>query len=290
MLVDSHCHLDLAQYDDDRDVVLAQARETGVRLIVNPGIDLIHSKRAIELAEQHDEIYAAVGIHPNSSHEFADPNRSQAIIEELAELARHEKVVAIGEIGLDYYWNKVDPSIQKIAFEQQLELASQVGLPVIIHSRESNEDVSHILGAWSTSPSVRESKLQDRAFLGVLHAFSGDLEMACAAYEWGFILSLGGPVTFKNARRLHELVPQLRLERLMLETDGPFLTPHPHRGERNVPAHVSLVCERIAELYSASSEATLGEVAQEKPVSAEIVAEMTSELAYRFFDIAQKEF
>lgn len=271
LLVDSHCHLDLAQYDHDRDGVITHAQQNGVRLIINPGIDLDHSKAAIQLAERHDGVYAAVGIHPNSSQDFADSRQAQEIIAELAELSHHPKVVAIGEIGLDYYWDKVDPSTQKIAFEMQLELAATVGLPVIIHSRESNEDVADILSAWSASSSVQSSRLKQRAFLGVLHAFSGDIEMANAAYGWGFVLSLGGPVTFKNAKALHELVPKLQIDKLMLETDGPFLTPHPHRGERNEPAYINLICNRLAELYSVP------------PAS---VAKKSSELAYQFFDIS----
>ncbi len=269
-LVDSHCHLDLAQFDEDREAVLAHAQETGVRFIINPGIDLAHSQQAITLAETYDCVYAAVGIHPNSSGLFADAEEGKEAIDALRVMAQHPKVVSIGEIGLDYYWDKVEASVQKTGFQMQLALAVELGFPVIIHSRDSNDDVAMILSQWVDSQSFQQSRLAERPFAGVLHAFSGDLKMATAAYEWGFLLSLGGPVTFKNAKSLHELVPQLRLDRLMIETDAPFLTPHPHRGQRNEPAYVDLVCQRLAELYG---------------VSEDEVATTSSDLAQQFFDI-----
>ena len=265
MLVDSHCHLDLDDFDADRDAVVDRARAAGVRLIVNPGIDLQHCRQALALADQYPEVYAAVGIHPNSSADF-----TAATLDELRTLARHPKVVAIGEIGLDYYWEKVDPAQQTFALCAQLGLAAELGLPVIIHSRESNVDVATLLEAWVQSDEFRQSPLAVRPLVGVLHAFSGDLALAQAAYTWNFVLSLGGPVTFKNARNLHTLVSQLRLDRLMLETDAPYLTPHPHRGARNEPAHVALVRNTIAELCGLTPAA---------------VAEQTSTVALRFFGL-----
>lgn len=270
MLVDSHCHLDLAQFTNDIDDVLARARQSGVRLIVNPGIDLHHSNAAIALAEKYDEVYAAVGIHPNSSHVFDDSAMAEEVIHELKVLSSHPKVVAIGEIGLDYYWDKVDPLIQKKGFELQLNLAADVGLPVIIHSREANEDVASILRSWHNRPLAASSPLGRRSYAGVLHAFSGDYALAAEAYTWQFLLSLGGPITYKNAHNLHELLPQLDIERLMLETDAPFLTPHPFRGKRNEPSYIKLVCHRIAEVI-------------DEPV--ESVAEKTTNLAYQFFGL-----
>ncbi|MBP7962443.1 MAG: TatD family hydrolase [Caldilineaceae bacterium] len=248
MMIDSHCHLDLDQFDADRGDILARAQAAGVGLIVNPGIDLAHSCRAIALAEQYDQVYAAVGIHPNSSGDF-----DQAMLDEVRALAAHPKVVAIGEIGLDYYWDDVAPAKQAIAFQAQLELAADLGLPVIIHNRDASEDVARILREWVFSGATRNSPLATRPFLGVLHAFSGDLAMAQEAYEWGFVLSLGGPVTFKNARNLHDLVPHLRQDRLMLETDAPYLTPHPYRGKRNEPSYIPLICDRLAELFGVTS-------------------------------------
>ena len=264
-LVDSHCHLDLNHYDEDRGDVLIRAKQAGVGTIVNPGIDLEQSRQAVALAETFPEVYAAVGVHPNSSS-----NVDQETIETLRSLAAHPKVVAIGEIGLDYHWNKVAPTQQKKAFSAQLQLAAELGLPVIIHSRDSNDDVAEILEEWTQSLAFRESPLSKRPFAGVLHAFSGDLALAKRAYSWNFVLSLGGPVTFKNAHQLHELVPHLDLERLMLETDAPFLTPHPHRGKRNEPGHIALVCHKLASLYN---------------LSVQQIAEKTSGLAFRFFQI-----
>lgn len=265
MLVDSHCHLDLDQFAPDRAAVLECARAAGVQLIVNPGIDLKSCRQAIQLAATTAEVHVAVGVHPNSSADF-----NQTTVDELRQLAMQPKVVAIGEIGLDYYWQQVDHAQQQQAFRAQLKLAAELGLPVIIHSRDSNADVALILAEWVNSQDFRQSPLATRPFAGVLHAFSGDLTLAKAAYQWNFLLSLGGPVTFKNARDLHALVPHLRLDRLMLETDAPYLTPHPHRGKRNEPAYVALVCEQIAALCGLN------------PAE---VATQTSLLAYQFFGL-----
>lgn len=264
-LVDSHCHLDQPQFDDDRDAMIARAQAAGVVLMVNPGIDLAASRAAIALAERHPEVYAAVGVHPNDCGDF-----DAETVEELRSLAAHPKVVAIGEIGLDYYWDKVEPAQQRRVLEMQLDLAASLGLPVIIHSRESNEDVAAVLRAWVNGEAFRSSPLARRPYAGVLHAFSGDLALAQEAYGWNFVLSLGGPVTFKNARDLHALVPQLDMTRLMLETDAPYLTPHPHRGRRNEPAYITLVRDRLAELYGVTPAA---------------IAQASTSLALRFFGL-----
>ena len=242
-LVDSHCHLDMEQFDADRAAVLERAQARGVSMIVNPGIDLVHCRQAIALADRHPQVYAAVGIHPNSSADFGEQTLTQ-----LRELVDHPKVVAIGEIGLDYHWNTVSRRQQAQAFRAQLDLAAALGLPVIIHNREASTDLAQILQEWAASARTRNSPLAERTFWGVLHAFSGDAALAHAAYDWNFALGLGGPITFKNARALHELAPQLGLDRLMLETDAPWLSPHPLRGQRNEPAYVALVAERLAEL------------------------------------------
>jgi TatD DNase family protein len=264
-LVDSHCHLDQPQFDEDREAMIARARTAGVGLMVNPGIDLDASRAAIALAERHPAVYAAVGVHPNDCQDF-----DAGTVEELRELAVHPKVVAMGEIGLDYYWDAVPRDQQQRVLEMQLELAASLGLPVIIHSRESNDDVAAILRTWVNGEAFRSSPLARRPYAGVLHAFSGDLALAQEAYGWGFVLSLGGPVTFKNARRLHELVPHLDMTRLMLETDSPYLTPHPHRGRRNEPAYLPLISDRLTELYGATPSA---------------IARASTSLALRFFGL-----
>lgn len=269
-LIDSHCHLDLAQFDADRAEVLARARAVGVRAIVVPGIDLQHSRQALALAATEPDVYAAVGIHPNSSDGWNSDTRA-----ELAALARAPKVVAYGEIGLDYHWDVAPRPQQWAVFEAQLESAAELGLPVIIHSRDANDDVAAILGAWVRSAAFAASPLAERPFAGVLHAFSGDLVLAQTAYDWGFVLSLGGPVTYKNAQALQALVPQLRLDRLMLETDAPYLTPHPHRGKRNEPAYVALICAQLAQLFGVTPQA---------------VAQSTSALAQLFFGLDLRGF
>jgi TatD DNase family protein len=263
MLVDSHCHLDLEAFDADRDAVLQRAHEAGVAAIVNPGIGVDQCRSLLAMCDRYPSVFAAVGVHPNSSGDFG-----HSTVAELAEMTQHPSVVAIGEIGLDYYWKSVEPQVQRRAFQAQLELAAEAGKPVIIHCREANDDVADVLARWVASEEFRRSPLALREFAGVLHAFSGDAEMARNAYEWGFVISLGGPVTFRNAHALHTLAPQLRLDRLMLETDAPYLTPHPFRGQRNEPAYVALVCRQLASLLGVTEDA---------------VAQATTAVAARFF-------
>ncbi len=267
-LVDSHCHLDLAQFDEDRVAVLERARGAGVGLIVIPGIDLAQCRGALALAEATPEVYVALGVHPNSSGTFGPTS-----VDELRALAAHPKVVAIGEIGLDYYWDRVTPEQQAVAFRAQLALAAGVGLPVIIHNRDASDDVAAILEEWTASEEFRNSPLAARPYTGVLHAFGGDVPLAERAYAWNFVLGIAGPVTFKNARQMHALIPQLRPERLLIETDAPYLTPHPQRGKRNEPGYVALVAEKLAELSGAS-------VAE--------VAERTSRTALEFFGLQER--
>ncbi|MFZ1752480.1 MAG: TatD family hydrolase [Caldilineaceae bacterium] len=265
-LVDSHCHLDLAHFDEDRAAVIERARAAGVRLIVIPGIDVEQCQRALALADATPEVYVAVGVHPNSSGDF-----ESATMDELRALAAHPKVVAVGEIGLDYYWDKVTPAQQAVAFRAQLALAAELGLPVIIHNRDASDDVAAILEEWVQSKQFHNSPLAARPYAGVLHAFGGDLALAERAYRWNFVLGIAGPVTFKNARQMHELVPQLRADRLLIETDAPYLTPHPFRGKRNEPGHVALVAEKVAGLLDKSVDET---------------SRRTSTLALTFFGLA----
>lgn len=253
-LVDSHCHLDLAQFDADREAVIDRAVAASVGRIVNPAIDLDSCRRVVALAERHAPIYAAVGVHPNDSAAFDD-----AAVDTLRDLAGQPKVVAIGEIGLDYYWEKVSHAQQMRALRAQLALAIELGLPIILHSRNASADdrrCSNDLLAEIARIGPDAQKDRERAgILGIWHAFSGDAGEALQAYDLGLILGLGGPVTFQNARRLHALVPGLRLDRLVLETDAPYLAPHPYRGRRNEPAYVPLIAEALAALFSTSVEA-----------------------------------
>lgn len=240
MFIDTHCHLDFHQFDADRDDVVARAAAAGVTIIVNPATDLDSSRRAIALADRYDGVYAQVGVHPNDAADFGP-----STLAELRTLAAHPKVVAIGEIGLDYYWDKTPKAQQQAAFEAQLELAAELDLPVVIHCRDAQADVRDTMRRWVPGAQMRRGP---DAILGVYHAYSGDLEMAQEAAGWQVVLSLGGPVTFQNARDLHALVSQLPLDQIMLETDAPYLTPHPHRGKRNEPAYIPLICQAIAGL------------------------------------------
>lgn len=232
MLVDTHCHLDFDRFDADRDDVVSRAEAVDVRRIVVPALDLDSCQVVLQLADQYAGVYAAVGVHPNSTAKWEN-----AWIEQLRELAAHEKVVAIGEIGLDYYWDKSPPEVQKKAFEAQLTLASELDLPVIIHNREADNDVLTLLKA---------SPQSERERPGVLHSFSSSWEVAEEAIELGYYLGFTGPVTFKNADALREVLARTPMDRILIETDAPFLTPQAHRGKRNEPAYVVHVAEQVA--------------------------------------------
>ncbi len=280
---DTHCHLDLRQFDGDRQAVIERAAAAGVALIVNPAIDLDSCRRVLALAEQYPGLYAAVGVHPNDCGDFDDDAVAQ-----LREMAHHPKVVAIGEIGLDYYWNKVAIDQQRRALRAQLALAAESGLPVILHSRSAqgdesrrcNSDLLRELERWVAERNAQRSEvtvvgdvsltpdpwpLIPEVPVGVWHAFSGDLAEAQTAYGLGLVLGLGGPVTFQNARRLQALAPQLRLDRLLLETDAPYLAPHPHRGQRNEPAYIPLIAQALADQLGTTLEA----VAAQTTITAE---------------------
>lgn len=241
VLIDTHAHLDFPEFDTNREEIIIRAREAGVEIIINAGAGLEASQAGVALAETYPQVYAAVGIHP---HEAKTLNED--VLTELRALAQHPKVVAIGEIGLDYYRDLSPRPVQRQAFQQQLALARELGKPIIIHDREAHQDVMNTLRRW-----VREG-YQPPAIghqpVGVMHCFSGDLAMAREVIEMGFYISIPGPVTFTNARRLPELVRVLPLECLLIETDCPYLTPHPYRGRRNEPAYVRLVAEAIARI------------------------------------------
>jgi TatD DNase family protein len=228
--------LNLAAFKQDINQVLKRAYEAGITKILIPGTDLENSQQAVSIASENDGIYAAVGIHPHEAASWQNSSRS-----ELRALAQQPEVVAIGEIGLDYYRNYSDPQIQREVFEAQLELAIELKLPVIIHNRDAIDDILTILNVWIQDlPGV----LKNRA--GVLHAYSSDEKSASKALDMGFYIGIAGPITFRNAEALRSLVGTLPLERILTETDAPYLTPDPHRGKRNEPGYVQYVATAIA--------------------------------------------
>lgn len=239
VLVDTHAHLDFHQFEADRQAVIRRAAEAGVAAIITVGTDLASSRRAVELADQHEGIYATVGVHPHDAKKL-----DGVTLAALRDLVQGPKVVAVGEIGLDYYRNHSPREAQRRALQAQLAWAAKLEKPVVIHDRDAHGEIMDILSGWAAG--LQNSPLEGR--LGVLHTFSGDLTMAERAMELGFYLSISGPVTYRNARELPEIVKDLPVDRILVETDCPFLSPHPHRGKRNEPAHVRLVAERVAAL------------------------------------------
>ena len=254
-LFDTHAHYDARQFDPDRDQVLAALPGHGVELVVNPGCDLASSRRAVELARCYPFVYAAVGIHPEECGDW-----EEAQLDELRLLAALPRVVAVGEIGLDYYWEENPPrELQRRVFRAQMALARELGLPVIVHDREAHQDCLQIV---RQHPNVT----------GVYHCYSGSLEDAKTLVKLGWMLSFTGVVTYKNARKSLEVIEWLPMDRIMIETDSPYLTPEPFRGKRNDSGKVHLVAETIARV---------------KGLSPEEVAQITLENGKRFFNIQE---
>lgn len=245
MLVDTHCHLDANQYEVDRADVIARAVSSGVTRIINPAVDVESGAAALKLAAEYSGVYAAVGIHPNSTADITDD-----ALATIAAQAQKPKVVAIGEIGLDYYRDWSPKEKQRIAFEQQLTLAAQLELPVIIHNRDASDDVLAVLASWI--PTLPASL---RELPGVLHSFSAPRAAAEKALALGFYLGFTGPITYKNADDLRSIAAAVPLDRLLVETDGPYLTPQQHRGKRNEPAYVRFTAERLASLRNMPDDA-----------------------------------
>ncbi len=248
MLIDTHSHLDFKQFDEDRDEVIRRAQQNGVSLIINVGINPDTSKQCVAIASRYDHIYASAGIHPHDA-EMATPNG----LRKIEGLAIEPKVVAIGEVGLDYHYDQPSVAVQQNAFRQQIRMARRLGKPLIIHSREANADVLRILqeeGAGEVG--------------GVMHCYSGTLEETEAFISMGFLISIAGPVTFRNAGSLREVASGVDLKNLLLETDCPFLAPHPHRGKRNEPAHVALIAREVAAIKGVP----VSEVAKETTLNA----------------------
>ena len=254
MFFDTHAHLNAEQFNDDLQEVIDRALAEGISRIVVVGFDRLTIKRAMELAEQYEFIYASVGWHPVDAIDMKDEDLLW-----IEELAVHPKVVALGEMGLDYYWDKSPKDIQKEVFRKQIQLAKKVKLPIIIHNRDATADIVEIL---------REEGAKEVG--GIMHCFSGSPEVAKECVEMNFYISLGGPVTFKNARKPKEVAEVIPLEKLLIETDCPYLAPHPYRGKRNEPSYVKLVAEQIAEI---------------KEISVDEVARVTTENAKKLFGI-----
>lgn len=255
MFIDTHVHLNADQYDEDLNEVIDRALENNVTKMIVIGFDRKTIERAMELAEKYEFIYAVVGWHPVDAIDCTDEDLAW-----IEELAAHEKVVAIGETGLDYHWDKSPKGVQQEVFRKQIRLAKKVKLPIIIHNRDATEDVLRIL---------KEENAQEVG--GVMHCFGGSVETARESIAMNFMISLGGPVTFKNAKKPKEVAEAISLDHLLIETDAPYLAPHPYRGKRNEPSYVPLVAEEIARL---------------KGISIEEVAAATTKNAEQFFKLA----
>jgi TatD DNase family protein len=240
-LIDTHAHLDARPFANDLPGVLERAEAAGVRQIINVGIDVESSRAAIRLAEGHANIWATVGVHPHDAAKLYP-----ADLEELRDLARHPRVVAIGETGLDFYRDLSPRSAQLAAFRLHLDLARDLSLPVIIHDRDAHEEVLQELRRWTA--------LRPGGDYGVLHCFSGSAAMAREAVELGFYIAVGGPITYRPQGALVEAVQQVPLERLLLETDCPYLPPEPYRGRRNEPAYLERVAREVARVRWMSVE------------------------------------
>ncbi|SDO28638.1 TatD DNase family protein [Psychrobacillus sp. OK028] len=254
MFIDTHVHLNADQYEEDLQEVINRALEANVKKMVVIGFDRITIERAMKLVEQYSFLYAVVGWHPVDAIDCTEED-----LKWIEELAKHEKVVGIGEMGLDYHWDKSPKDVQQALFRKQIRLAQKVNLPIIIHNRDATEDVIRIL---------REEEAHLTG--GIMHCYGGSVETAKQCIDMNFMISLGGPVTFKNAKRPKEVATAIPLEYLLIETDAPYLAPHPHRGKRNEPALVPLVAEEIARL---------------KGITIEEVAEATTKNAEKFFKI-----
>jgi TatD DNase family protein len=230
-LIDSHAHLDFRHFDDDRQKVIRRAQKAGLVTIINIGTSLASSRASVELAERHAFIYATVGVHPHDAKTVTPP-----LLDQLRSLARHRKVVAVGEIGLDYYRDLSPRPVQRRVFAQQLALAGELGLPVVVHSREAHDDVLAALREWEGT--------------GVLHSYSAGPGLLEEVLALGFSIGISGPVTFPKADALRAVATTMPMDRLLVETDCPYLTPKPYRGRRNEPAYVQYVVEAIARVRS----------------------------------------
>lgn len=253
-LFDTHAHLDFPRFDKDRDEVIKRAYNKGVKTIVNIGSNMTTSRNSVELSRRYENIYAAIGVHPHDADTF-----NLNVSKKLNKLADNDKVVAIGEIGLDFHYDNSPREKQKQSFRAQLRLAKKLDLPVVIHTRDADKETLNIL---------KEEKAKELG--GIMHCFASDKKMAKEILDLGFYIAFGGLITFKNLSDLRDVVKEVPLDRLLIETDSPYLTPEPHRGKRNEPAYVKFVAEKIAEI---------------KGIAVEEVAKITTENAKKVYNI-----
>ena len=235
-LIDTHAHLDFPQFSDDKEKVIERAKDAGLKYIINVGADLASSRRALELSQEYEDIYATVGVHP---HDATDLDQNS--LDVMKDLSKADKVVAVGETGLDFHYDNSPRDKQKEAFQQQINLAQEIDLPLVIHSREADQETMKI---------IKENQIDN----GIWHCFASNKEMAEQALEMGLYIAFGGILTFNNAKNLQNLIKDLPLDKLLLETDSPFLTPDPYRGKRNEPAYVKYVAQKIADIKQVSLE------------------------------------
>lgn len=254
MLFDTHVHLNARQFEEDREATIERALAAGVNRMVVVGFDEETISLAMDIVEDYDFIYAAVGWHPVDAIDYRDEH-----LEWLEELCKHPKVVALGEMGLDYHWETSPKEVQAEVFREQIRLAKKINMPIIIHNREATQDVIQIL---------QEEHAEEIG--GIMHCYSGTAEEVQPCLDLGFHVSLGGPVTFKNGQEAKKVATMIPLDKLLIETDAPFLAPHPYRGKRNEPAYVKLVAEEIAQL---------------RDMTYEELATLTTENAKRFFKV-----
>lgn len=239
MIIDTHSHYDDERFDEDRDELLSGMKAKGIDIIVNASATVQGCFDSLALAEKYDFVYTMAGIHPSDTADLEKPG----VFEQIKKVAEHEKCVAIGEIGLDYYWDEPDRDIQKKWFIEQLRFAREVGKPVNIHSRDAAADTLDIMKAENA-----------KDMGGIVHCFSYGVEMAREYLNMGFHIGIGGVVTFKNGKKLKEVVEYTPLDRIVLETDCPYLAPEPYRGKRNQSDYLELVAEKIAELKNVTKE------------------------------------
>ena len=238
MLIDTHTHIDMDNFKDRFDDILKNADEYGVKKVVIPGVEPFGFKRIVELCEKYENVYGAVGVHPEEVNKFN--NEAENL---MRDYLKHPKIIAVGEIGLDYYWDKSQVELQKEIFERQILIAKEAKKPVLVHDREAHLDTFEIL-----------KKTQAKETGVVMHCFSGSPEFAMECVKEGFYIALGGVVTFKNAKKAKEVAKVVPLEKLLLETDAPYMTPVPYRGKENEPAYVTFVAQEIAQLREISFE------------------------------------